>query len=470
MNRENLTLTLPGCEQMCGHQTWYWDLGPRISTWLVPILLLVSNVDLSPLDKRRFMAIIHLVGDPIDSFWSLIHKLDAWEQCYKLAGRWENESERRRRIIANVFAAFEEIEGPEIFSEDYWNTLAERSGLTHDDTFVEWTRTAIELADSRSDEFLRTWLAIILYIWQVVASFVPEIGGGNTSPPGGRIGTAMFISWLVPAVLLSNALGSFTSRRSCYNIIHRFAERTKNVGPPLRRRSSQFRGKVIPGSATDMFEALAWTGGIYTFRPWKFQYITCERNVKKTLCIGILATVPVCIAMIGGFVIIWYTLPNGFNCRHFWLIAIFTAWYFSAFITWYSNASRFVTGKYHWRFVLVKDALIAIPSVIVIFLSSAGLFNSCFCWSGYFQYGAAGARILLNSAPFYDFNDRTLYPGVVSVCLLAQICYFIFVAIRWRNGLHLIRWAESVRHEEAEWVRNMDMEKARREDSEMKSH
>src|SRR5436190_10209629 len=104
----NITLTLPGCEKLCGpKQGFYLDIGPRLSTWLIPILLLVSNIELSPLDKRRFLAILHFLGDPIDSIWSLIHKIDAWHRCYSLAEKHGAVCERRKRIIATVFAGFE---------------------------------------------------------------------------------------------------------------------------------------------------------------------------------------------------------------------------------------------------------------------------------------------------------------------------------------------------------------------------
>jgi hypothetical protein len=452
MTLDNLTLTRPGREQMCGHQTWHWDIGPRLSPWLIPILLLISNIHLLPLDKGRFAAIIHLLGDPIDSFWSLIYKLYSWEQCYYFAKKFAPNPrvERRRRIIATIFAAYEEIEGPEITLEEYFTALAERSGVNDLEKFVEWTRTAIELADSRTNECLRTWLAISLYVCQIIASFVPDIGGGNTSPSGGRIGTAMLISWLVPAVLLSNAIGSFTSPQSCYDIVNRFAKRTKNPFPPLlRRRSSLFRGRNIQGSRSDHFEALPWSRGIYTFRPWKTRFLTGKSNWSKIALMLFFATLLLCIGMTGGFIIVWYTIPNGLNCRNFWMIGIFLAWFISAFVTWIFHITNFLIGKYHRRFVLFKDALIAIPSMLVIFLSNSGLFNWCFCWCGYFHYGK-WARVTSNTNSLYEVNDRTLYPGVVAVTLLLQICCFAVVPWWWRRGVRLVRWGEGAKHHEAE--------------------
>jgi hypothetical protein len=457
----NVTLTLPGCRQLCGpHQAWYWDIGPRLSTWLIPILLLLSNVDLSPLDKRRFMAIIHLVGDPIDSLWSLIHKIDAWDRCYFLAGQYNPACAHRRKVIATVFAGFEEIEGPRIRSKRYFDVLAERSGLNQEDKFREWRRTASELADSRTDEFLRTCLAIFLYIYQVIAGFVPAVGGGNTSPPGGRIGTAMFISWLVSAVLLSNVIGGFTSRRSSFTIMSRFCERTGNryeMPPPIT--SELFRGfkSVERTSSTPYFESLSWSTAIYTFRTSKTGYINAERDWRRTALILSFSILPIFIGTIGGFIIIWYTDPIGFNCRHLWLIGIFIAWFVSVFVTWFSYTSCFTTGKYHWRFVLIKDACIAISSIIVIFLSSSGLFNSCFCWSGFYYYHGS-AHVPLNVNPFYDYKDGTMYPAVVAICLFLQIFTFALIARSWREGLRVMRWGEKTRHKEWERARNVEVE------------
>jgi hypothetical protein len=499
MGLENLTLTLPGCEQICGKkQAWYWDIGPRLSTWLIPILLLVSNVELSPLDKRRFMAIIHLLGDPIDSFWSLIHKIFSWDWCYTIAGKYEPHSEHRRRIVATVFAGFEEIQGDRIESREDFEALAKRSGLVDqeempdlsreessglvqkemsdlaqevvsesdkEDKFYEWTRAAWELADNRTDEFFRTCLAILLYIYQVIASFVPEIGGGNTSPPGGRIGTALFISWLVPAVLLSNTIGGFTSRRSCFDIICRFMERTNNPLPPPLPRQSVFFGH---SSNTEYFQSLPWSASIPTFRPWKTRNTSSQRPWSKTVIMFILSVLPICISLIGGFIIIWNTLPNGFNCRHFWLIGIFTTWCISALITRISNSPSFLTGKYHWRFVLIKDFIVALSSMVVIFLSSSGVFNSCFCWSGYFYYGRKNAFLPLNSDPFYEKNDRTIYPAIVGVTLILHFCTFGAIAVFGRKGLKLMRWSEMERHEEFKRVRAYEMQRAIRKDQRIK--
>lgn len=462
---DNITLTLDGCRKICGpKQMFYWDIGPRLSTWLIPILLLISNVELSPLDKRRFMAIIHLLGDPIDSIWSLVHKIDAWERCHFLAGQYSPNSvlcSRRRRVIAAVFAGLEELEGPRLSSKMYFDRLVQYSNINEEMKFREWRRTATELVDGRTDEFFRTCLAILLYLYQVIAGFVKEVGGGNTSPPGGRIGTAMFISWLVPAVLLSNTVGGFTARRSCFDIMNRFTQRTLDLGcMPSSEHPILFESlHYDPDLTMNYFSSLGWSGAIYMFRPWKIRYLTSHslsgtgsyrRRTSMILCASIL---PLWIAMTGGFIIIWYTLPNGLNCRHMWLIGIFLAWHISALFTWKVGSIEGVSRS-RWHWILVKDTIIGISSVIVIFLSACGVFNSCYCWSGAFSYRGK-AHVPLNAAEYYEHNDRTIYPIVVAICLSLQCIVFAVAAIFWWNGLKVMRWSEGARRDEWERARGI---------------
>ncbi|KAL9607527.1 MAG: hypothetical protein Q9167_007567 [Letrouitia subvulpina] len=445
---KDLTLTLPGCNKLCGpEQRWYSDIGPRVSVWLLPVLLLVSNIELSPLDKRRFYAIFHLLGDPIHSFWSIIDKLDSWDHCYRSAEQYEPDCEHCRRVIATVFAGFEEIRGPEIMSKRNFKLLADEHSLT--DKFQQWRRAAVEIADSRTDEFFRTCLAILLFIYQLIAGFVKEVGGESSSPPGGRVATGVLLSWLIPIALLSNAVGNFTSRYTCWDILSRFVERT---GGRLELPDSEsVLLQNVPALArtcrTPYIESLAWSGGIYTYRTSRRQNTNAQRSWFRVITIYFISIFPICIGMLGGFIILWYLIPNGLNCRHLWMIGVVTAWFASAMITKMSYSTNFVTGKYHLHFVLAKDTLIAIPSIAIIFLSASGLFNSCKCWSGFLYYGK-GAHVALNTEPFFERNDRTIYPLVFGVCLAAQLALFGTVAVVWRRGFRVFRWSESARREE----------------------
>ena len=52
MNKEYPVVSLLGCYKLCtGHGRWYFDAGQRLMTWLLPVVLLVGNLDVSTLDK-----------------------------------------------------------------------------------------------------------------------------------------------------------------------------------------------------------------------------------------------------------------------------------------------------------------------------------------------------------------------------------------------------------------------------------
>lgn len=114
-NETYFDLTYKGAVEICGPGYGiYRDAVPRIFTWILPILLLISNIELSSIDKRRFMTVIHAFGDPIDSLWSLFYKYSILDRCYNLAGSYGAGDLERTRIIGTVFTGFEELMGPTI--------------------------------------------------------------------------------------------------------------------------------------------------------------------------------------------------------------------------------------------------------------------------------------------------------------------------------------------------------------------
>ncbi|KAI4182899.1 MAG: hypothetical protein L6R41_005711 [Letrouitia leprolyta] len=467
---ETLTLTLTGCKMLCGpKRSWYSDIGPRLSLWLIPSLLLISNMELSPLDKRRFFAILHLLGDPIDSFGSLIDKLASWDHCYRIVER-RGHCERCTRTIATVFAGLEEVEGRRLLtssrrpqsdpegqkslqrgkSQPYLDMLANRHDPRLD--FQRWRRTALELANSRSDELLRTGLAIAIYIFTLIGGFVRKVGGDPSSPPGGRIATGVLVSWLIPIVLLSNLIGNFPSPYTARDILARFLSATDCS---LNKQDSEIillqesSGLKEVSSSDSSAEAHAWNGGIYSFRPWRHCPSRPRNGWPRITLTQLLSILPVLVSITGASIILWNLIPNGFNCRHIWSIAVFFAWLLSAFLTWISYTPRFLIGKNHWYFVIVKDTLVAVPSIIMMFLSACGLFNSCQCWSGHLYYGKM-AHVALEVQSFFEHNDSTIYQYVVWSCFALQGGIFVFVAIKWRRGVRVLRWSDKARREERE--------------------
>lgn len=432
----NVALKLPACERICGTSwTVYPDSAPRLMTWLVPVLVLIANLQYAAIGKERFLTLFHLLGDPIDSMLSLLSKVDTWRQCYH--GRSRNSAVIAagvKELVETLHLDFDAshvrlilrdmLVGPSTQPADFNDLVA---------------NTASELADCRTSETLRTWSSIVLYVVQVIAAFVPKFGEAS-SPSGGRIGTAMLLSWLLPITLLSNAVGDFASRRIFLRIMLNFMERVERNRNHQLSRPSMDLLKALRGVDVKYFKSLAWSGAIYTFRPNKLHP---QPRAKRCYIpfLALVSAMPVILASVTAFLVL-YTKPTYFNCRHFLVISVFATWLLSPLLTWAIGRTYFSQER-QWYIVLAKDTLFALPIMALIIGSSCGLFNSCQCWSGAYTLGIRNAAVYLTNLPQFDRYNRVEYPVLVAICLALQVSVFLLIRwTYWRRGLSLLNWSE----------------------------
>jgi hypothetical protein len=445
-----VALKVPACERICGTSwTTYPDAAPRLMTWLIPVLVLIANLQYAAMGKGRFLAVLHLLGDPIDSMLSLLSKVETWRRCYQ--GR-----EGPSRYGAVITAGIEEL--VETFQPDF--NRAQVGLILQDMLFRPDIQprqfndlvvdTASELADCRVNQTLRTWSSIVFYLVQVIAAFVPKLGQAS-SPSGGRIGTAMLLSWLLPIALLSNAVGDFASRRTLLRILLRFMEQVERQGGQRLSEPSMNLLKGLREVDEKHFKSLAWSGAIYTYRPRKMHWRSAVGGCD-TPCLALVSSIPVILAFVTAFLVL-YNKPTYFNCRHLLVVSVFAAWLLSPLLTWTIVRSQ-VSQQHQWYFVLAKDAIIAFPIMALIIGSSCGLFNSCWCWSGVYTLGIRKAAVYLTNPPQFDRYNRVDYPAIVATCLGLQVG--VFLLVRWtyfRQGLNLLNWSE--KEKETAFLRNL---------------
>ncbi len=386
---DNMWLTIEGCQNNCPKPNFdlYSDMWPRLLTWLVPALLLIGSVHLPRIGHaNRIFIIFHFMGDPIDSMWSLLTKAEVWNRFYALALRYTPPGPDRlpmARALAAMLSAFEELSGDMTTVEKEFHAIIDENGaqLAKEDLDYIIKEAADELVDSRSNEGLRTVLVIVNYLWTVLAALVPEIGGLQSSQPGGRIGTAMDLSWLVTTVLLSNTLSGFTSRRTCLRIMERYTRTIKgrrrdlHIFPSSPALLSQTKGNV---QFEDFIDAQPWNGSVYSYRPRKRLPPSGSAGDNSPAYLLGLSALPILIAAISAFVIIWFTPTIGLGCRTIWVVALTGGLLISPVITWV--ISRTIKGKWAWYLTIAKDAVFGLTGVTVIVLSSIGIFNTCWCW------------------------------------------------------------------------------------------
>jgi hypothetical protein len=555
-------LSLPGCYQLCnGDSRWYIDAGPRFMTWLLPAVLLIGNMDVSPLDKWRYLEVFHLLGDPINSMWSLLARVGVWSSCFFLAKKkLEQFPGLDERQLGTILAAIDETIGSEenpldclteiVFpgntkqeqactersnssnkilqsshqsyemsdlpgqcirivvnerrdqdaaNEVYEDGKAPEGGhlisaavrVSSPETVKILKDAAFDIADSRTDDIIRTTFAVCLFLLQLLSAFITVLGGGNNSPPGGRIAIVMLLTWLIPAIMLSNSVGGFASRRTCFRIIRkvvckirteqhrqqllcRVRELQKQI--PLQERLQERKDlrkelqdlmqhllenndqeaqnvlteqtplETTLRNSEAFFRNQRWSGGSDLYRPNKYhQFGPCSKQSTRTMLA--LSIGPVLISLVFGSAILWKTPPYGFNCRSLMLLIITLSWSLSAFLTQatWELLGRQLGRRGHWHLVVWKDAAVAIPTVLFLFLSSAGLFNTCYCRSFAISKGWIGARVPLNVTSEFDQLNGKLYPILAASCLFFQFAFFLAMRRVGRQGFRLMRWPDKER-------------------------
>ena len=523
-NTTAIRLTLEGCAEFCGPGTIYWDAPNRFVVWSLPVLLLLANFELTPIDKRRFISIIHAIGDPIDSFWNCILKLSQWRRLYGIAEsvvrdindydglhiakdgtidasdftprvldlgtidnwhtaicnarndiiqlegrfRWctysyvgfgldrlpfkklgldEQRDERITRIIAAVLSGFEEISPTKIESnsDSVKKILQTFCPLR---TLDQWTMAGARLVENRGMEFLKTCLAITIYIFGVVQALVPEIGGGSTTPPGGRIASAMMLSWLIPLVLLSNTFGAFPSRRTCIDIITEFMVETQ------AHHANQNAG--IPQEVTEwarICKEPRWLEAIYTYRRTHVE--TGVKITRAKFTVFIAALFPLLVSALGASLILWFAVPSGFSCRHVWVGGLFLAWLLAT----YHGVPRLlrplvpVGDKNYWILVLTKDILVGLATIGFPTASNLGAWNNCKCWSTRWAWWDGMAPYVpVGTDAMFEKNRQDIYNWVVLGTMIFQVVFYMLLMMRFWDGIKVIRWTEN--HMSEVWNRS----------------
>ena len=438
----NPKLTVEGCEAICDSKMgFYPDSAPRLITWLLPVILLIGNMQFAPIGKERFFMVLHLLGDPIHSTWSLLAKLEDWYRCFSyIRGQYPKKpspnQEYRIKSSVIVLAVAEELLVPWDI-ENRLDSLIPNEGFDH----ILW-ETASALGGSRKNELLRTILAISWYIFEVVAAFVPAVGQ-STSASGGRIAPAMLLSWLLPVVLLSNAIGGFSSLRNCEFFISRYLARIGNSRHDIPICGEQRSRLFKKNDSAPYFSSLAWSGAIHSYRLGKRP----SRTPRKKLLLVLCSVLPVTLAF-GLACAALETAPTYFSCRSVLVAVIFAFWLISAIITWIASFQSSITGRYLWYLILIKDSFIAVPALALIITTSCGLFNSCYCWSGALVHGRGKAPVALNPVSAFNHNEDVTYPAMVATGLFLQVSVFLLILWTRRRGFGVMRWGNDVYPEE----------------------
>lgn len=515
----NIALTTSGCSRFCDSEgpTLYPDSIPRLTQWLLPVLLLIVNMPVGSSKWEVLVSVMHILGDPIHATWSLLAKVELWNRSLVIAEKVHTSLRTTRQqesaqeksyhklegtptsndqvndsgvvvcaveeafqppnndpqdtqgkqmtatqvqhiavIIASLselFRPFNATENPEAILQTFTITILQP--IISPLSIALCSNTATDLITSRTSEILRTYIAIALYLFQVVSAFVPALGD-SSSPSGAKIGMAILFSFLLPMVLLSNSIGAFSARRKSLHIMLRFIESACPAGLEL------FRARLTLDTRGLYLSSMGWESGGFDYTQarnrnyyepsHRSDSLSRERTqpIGKTpkknfrhFFLALTAFIPVLVSCTTAAGVLW-TSPTNLTCRHFLVISVFLLWLVSSLLT-FLLARFFILASRLYTIVFLKDSLFATVALSFIIGSSCGLFNNCWC-SGL----GSGGRVYLNPADEFGFNNRVYYPGWVGGCFAVQLG--VFGAVRWgwgRKEFGIMEWSEREKKGEA---------------------
>ncbi|KAK4446646.1 hypothetical protein QBC34DRAFT_469120 [Podospora aff. communis PSN243] len=487
-------IPLSDCNLNCGSHQWYTpkDFIDRVH-WLLPVILLASNFQLPPLGYRvKAFAILHLLGDPIDTILSLKHTLQIKHQSLSWARKTLN-----RNLITSVTVTTSDLSELAFALDSLQarssphprNSLEALIATTPPEkspTLLRALRTAGEdLRTTKVTIALPSVVTILVFIANIVNELVDSASASqqkdgaatDKKPPGNRIAFAVLFSWMLPAVLLSAACHRYCEANSCWRAVERFLDSVErapgDVGLP---------GNVFPASDREKAPAsAAYSGTVYSFRPEKmrlrwvvfreewegvrFRRMASSRWGKRRGSIQqgevavrrwlwhelrhhlptLLAVLPTLLAFTFAMGISYITPTGEFSMRCVVQLSVFLAWLLSFALTCLGNLwlGRDQPPPPHGKAMVVfwlvcfKDGVFAVGTLLVVLLVNGGLLNSCFGWSNGWSGMVTGNQyVSLKWDEELRVNVSERYPAFVASGILVQLSLFLLL---WQPWLRLRR-------------------------------
>jgi hypothetical protein len=388
----------------------------------------------SPIGRKRYLVIAQLLGNPVGCMWRLLYLVeDSIESTQKAHQIIRDREKRPDGVVKHFKIRAEEISviilaAARLVPSIDMHKLSDQLSVSLDIAASEAGKTrchtlrekCIVLRDQRSHDVRRTGFAVLIYILQVIALFVAVVGG-SANPTGGKVAPAMLLVWLLPVVLLSNAIGDYgcwdTSRRILFDLLDLFR---------IDLDDCIIDREISKNSTWRLFfNELACSGAVVRSHP----------SDLRRIAMSIISVMPVALACAAAFTIDM-TGPTWFSCRATASLCSLAWWLLSAAVTGIMLLFR---GRHLWRLIWLKDIIFAIPILVFILLSASGYFNSCFCTGGAIFHGNQ-ARVVLNQSASYPFNNNKFYPAVVSTGIVLQL---LIPVLAWRiqtQGFRTMWW------------------------------
>jgi len=230
--------------------------------------------------------------------------------------------------------------------------------------------------------------------------------------------------WLLSLVLLSNAIGDYGCWTGSQETLQEFLSVVDIDPSDCLETNSEITDRSI---WTRYFTELACSGNVLQRR----------RLNRRQASLIVISVLPVALSCFTALVVD-DTGPTWFSCRSTFIVGSLLLWLVSFAAT--ALMRKWVRSMYLWLCIFVKDVLVAIPILVLLFLATCGLFNSCICVGGEIFHGIR-AVVILNQVPYWD-RCGLIYKAAVGTGVGLQILLLGMVRYFQREGFRTMWWRD----------------------------
>lgn len=355
----------------------------------------------------------HLLGNPLDFLWSHLERLQRMRAFRRaVPGRYGDN-------VVVVCIALDDFEQDVTHSRllrrlaflEQTNQLAEL-----EDLLGKCRIAGGQLRESRVSSTRRSVIAVMAYaiaLFTTLSSNLAQKSVAVHTPH--TIALRELYYWLVTAVALSSAVGAFPTEKTAAKTLKPVVEALDGLDEVRRR------GYVLPPLSLAK-------GGSQGHCPQK-------RASVRSLPLIATATLSVTGAWAFSFVMSWVTPTAGLGCRSFMEIGFFCAWVLNFLISY--GVSRRSKGTWPSALFLC-DLIIAVPTVLCLFLAFRGWFNSCQCWAAAWTLPKPLHYFIPTNLQLQEVHLVATYYGIIAGALGLQALISAGVLLHFRHELRLI--------------------------------
>jgi hypothetical protein len=390
-------LSLSACEKI-GQPSWRvypgYDIWVRLTVWKFPLLQLIAQFSRPPLGLRgEAFAVIHLIGNPVDTVFSLLKKLVI---CQRRANRFRALLGYGWKELALMAISCDESghgdEAQRILEDTLVPLLLQPQNDWSENEQRKWKRyrkAARSLAADRVTKFFPVAIALSLFIGSIAIA----IARLSSSPPNPTnpinieahsIAFSALYFYIITAVFLSSMIGVSQSEKSIPRIL-------KSLGEPKIPHGKERQDRLQKG-------------GLYSWQRW--------HGNSTDWCLYALAALIVTIGPLSSILISWYTPPEGWGCRHCAYSTVFLLYATSSLLD-------IPIGRLFWL-AFTKDLILGLANLTLLGMAQLGIFNSCTCWS---KFGRAGVPLPQEDVVYQilKWRFKAIFAPVALGCIAIQI-------------------------------------------------